>query len=342
MKHYEQPEAWWHSCDRWLRNGLGCPLGDMDTAFKPEGEAPDEEFEFGNPKREPAILPPGKRQSTAENKGFHYGPNKAGVPHGRAVVGERDFHRLPELVAPGAREIEDAVLDPETVGEFNRVGAMKNSSNAGQAIDAVARVPVPVESARNINAVSSPSRGTSERGRASNPISQAVAANANRHTERFERGTSSYRQRTQAKVNQSTLLSAAGATAAAATSGGRGGQLGPPSATAELRSTAAISEALAASAVRRRRGSSGRREKNAAVEEAERLVRPGAREREGSVRGEGNRHPDSQRIPRAVGAAAATAGAVGFGIRAIRSGSPAGGGFHKKSVFGTQTPKFAP
>lgn len=119
MHHEDVKEMPWHRCGAWTRNGLQCPF---DFFEDEEHERPDPE---GAPPKAPANMPrvvPLPGRSTKQGVG-HHGPNKEGIPHGRALRGERDFHPIPleELL----KDVRALPLpdDPTPVGFPGRRGS---------------------------------------------------------------------------------------------------------------------------------------------------------------------------------------------------------------------------
>lgn len=249
---------------------------------------------------------------------------------------------IPAVLPPGKKEAKNEARVPDEIPVLDIV-------EAAEAIrKATPFQPELVPSSREAATEAKPTFRMAPRG-ALGPSFRSIPGQLSSTAAALARAIQQSARRTESRSSSSTAISktlqasfaaAVGATAVAVTAGGRGPRSGPPSATAELRSTA-VAESALAKASAKRRVNSRRAEEQRAVEEAERVVKEaGARKRAGVLAASQQRTADRNRKLRTAAVAAVVTVAVGAGVRSARGSAPAGGGFHMRDVIRPRT-KFA-
>lgn len=292
-KHWEVPGMWWHSCRRWWDQGMQCPLAKDGLGPREEEDDDDAPDEDDTPP-----IPIIKRPPRPPIK---KPPKEPGVelpiPTEIPILDS-----IPELV-PGPAPLPDAVAKPAP-----KVKSPAQKTPAPQKTPIRAQLEQEVQSWQKWNA---------------QVVSEAMAGN--------RAGADAQMTEAENLRNLATFYGT-GATAAAASASSSGGQSGPPSATAELRSTQQAEILLAQSVARRRSQSAPSDEGQGAgaVKEAEKVLKDaGPREAQDTGTGE----PEGSRIPQGVGVAVAVALGVGIAHAIISaSGPPAGGGLHQQAI----------
>jgi len=252
----------------------------------------------------------------------HFGANEAGIKHGRAVVGERDFHNLPK---PAIADITAGARDVISTANVPPVGVpAKTGAAVGVPTNALAAVPnaaaAPAESRARMSA--QPPIGRPNRIAAQLAQSQFASARLG------ERRTSNF----QSQLYEKEFNRARTGTQSDADSVGQKARFNLPAAAIGTAALAETALAKASSARRKRsRGRANRAEASAAVREAERIVK-GSRKKVGARLAADQRASTLRTASRRAATATVATGRISGRAGGVR-GTPAGGGFHKRSVF---------
>ncbi len=270
MAHFQEQKLWWHACERYWKYGLHCPLGGIDKLKAgPQEHDPDEHGFVDKPAPPPAAEPQialghPKRKRSHPGKHYDRDGNLVRQHDQDSPIGNRDTPPWQEIPAAPGKEIPQ--IKPE---EIERAAEIPQRS--GQR-DIFKESPYTTEreaTPRYMRDLFSESPYITD---ARAQPARAVRSPANQFETPYRQlgadaeGAKRWANSTQAQASQQTTgyMSAAAATAAAASTTGRGGQSGPPSAMAELQSTA-IAETALARYVAARRKSSARGSRPASV-----------------------------------------------------------------------------
>jgi len=235
MGHVDEPSLWWHSCDRFWNEGIKCPFQGLDqhTDALPDDDEDDrkQKPQTPIPPNEPRIpieIPDApiishknRHRGNQIRKKLYHGGTPFGPPRGVPVIPE---------------EIEEAIGDPIPDIVPEEPATKRTAAQAQQAVAQTAGAKVPA---------GSPTSGLEGEARYSWKASQNAKGASLLNDLGRSRQTASATSAVAASRNTGFMLEAA-VTAAAATTTGSGGQFGPPSAPAELQSSAVMSEVLLA------------------------------------------------------------------------------------------------
>lgn len=310
--HFQMPQFWWHQCENWTRYAMACPYGEFDRSFEPPDDDDDREQDVLEP-----VPPPNEPRVGQEVPEDILAP-----PIFADKVEEIIENPLPNVI-PFPNPLPQRI--PQRNPNPHRQPVRPGKPSRGP------HTP-PGRVAATIRSVAQTTYANANTAAAQNPANIADA---------IGKAKSSVTKIAAAKAIESTVLSAAGASGAAAASRfGSNNQFGPPSAKAEIRSSAIAAEAIIAKTIAERsRGSSSPRPAPAGKQTRVTIPAPKKRSRARDVDTSPNQPRESDtRVKETAAKIAKVAAAVGAGALAIkavntfRGGPPSGGGYVSRSA----------